>query len=68
MQQGCCDEEGRAVQLMKPFLPAALLVLTRMEGTNRFENACLPIITNVPIVMIVMQMVTTRCPVLARCI
>lgn len=36
MQQGCCDEEGRAVQLMKPFLPEALLVLTKAQGASRF--------------------------------
>lgn len=39
MQQGCCGEEGRAVQLMKPFLPAALLVLTKTEGASRFRNS-----------------------------
>ena len=36
MQQGCWDEEGRAVQLMKPFLPAALLALTRTQGPSRY--------------------------------
>ena len=36
MQQGCWDKAGRAVQLMKPLLPAALLVLTRPQGTSRY--------------------------------
>lgn len=38
MQQGCLDEEGRVVQLMKPFLPAALLALTRAQGTSRYSS------------------------------
>ena len=36
MQKGFRDEEGRAVQLMKPFLPAALLVLTRARDASRY--------------------------------
>ena len=32
IQQGCWDEEGRAVQLIKPFLPAALSALTQAHA------------------------------------
>lgn len=42
MQQGCGDEEGRAVQLMKPFLPAALLALTQSHACRYFKYGVKP--------------------------
>lgn len=38
MQQGCGDEGGRAMQLMKPFLPAALLALTQAHASRYLED------------------------------
>ena len=35
MQQGCCDEEGRTVQAIKPFLPGALQALSKVHGASR---------------------------------
>ena len=35
MQQGCCDEEGSMVHLLKPFLPEALQALSRVHSTGR---------------------------------
>lgn len=42
MQQGCWDEEGRAVQLMKPFLPAALLALTQAHACRYASHGVKP--------------------------
>lgn len=66
MQQGCCDKEGRAVQLMKPFLPGALLVLTRTEGASRFGNSLSNHNTTVQVVTILAINETKRFPAWAR--
>ena len=50
MQQGCCDQEGRLVQLIQPFLPGALHSLTdsqnafRYAGNDHSVGVCLPFV------------------------
>ncbi len=42
MQQGCLDNEGRAAQLMKPFLPGILRALSEVPTASRYEWQAMP--------------------------
>ena len=42
MQQGCSDEEGRAAQLMKPFLPGVLRALSEVPTASRYGRQATP--------------------------
>jgi len=42
MQQGCLDEEGRAAQLMKPFLPRVLRALSQVQTASRYGRQTAP--------------------------
>jgi len=43
MQQGCLDEEGRAAQLMKPFLPGVLRALSEVPNASRYGRQAMPV-------------------------